>query len=94
MRKLFIGNLPWSATPQDLRNLFSECGTVEAAKIVTDRDTNKSKGFGFVVMATEEEAQSALQMDQFKVGGRPIKVELAKQDDRTAYRARNPQAED
>ena len=59
-KKLFVGNLPFSATDQILSDKFSECGTVESAKIVTDRDTGRSKGFGFVEMSTEDEAQQAI----------------------------------
>lgn len=59
-KKLYIGNLPYSATEQVLTDTFSECGTVESAKIITDRDSGRSKGFGFVEMSTDEEAQSVI----------------------------------
>lgn len=59
-KKLYIGNLPFSATEQALTSTFSECGTVESAKIITDRDTGRSKGFGFVEMSSDAEAQSAI----------------------------------
>ena len=58
-RKLYVGNLPYSATEQDLSDKFAACGTVESAKLITDRDTGRSKGFGFVEMATDSEAQAA-----------------------------------
>ncbi len=56
-KKLYVGNLPFSTTDQMLADTFAQCGTVESAKIITDRDTGRSKGFGFVEMSTEEEAQ-------------------------------------
>lgn len=59
-KKLYIGNLPYSATEQVLADTFSECGTVESAKIITDRDSGRSKGFGFVEMSTDAEAQSVI----------------------------------
>ena len=59
-KKLYVGNLPFSATDQILVDTFSQCGTVESAKIITDRDTGRSKGFGFVEMSTEAEAQDAI----------------------------------
>lgn len=60
-KKLYIGNLPYSATEQVLLDTFSQCGTVESAKIITDRDTGRSKGFGFVEMATDQEAADAIE---------------------------------
>ena len=59
-RKLYVGNLPFSATEEDITAKFSVCGTVESAKLITDRDTGRSKGFGFVEMSSSEEAQSAI----------------------------------
>ena len=59
-RKLYVGNLPYSATDQILHDTFSQCGTVESAKIIMDRDTGRSKGFGFVEMSTDAEAADAI----------------------------------
>src|SRR6476661_3579101 len=59
-KKLYVGNLPFSATDQILSDTFAQCGTVESAKIITDRDTGRSKGFGFVEMSTEAEAADAI----------------------------------
>lgn len=59
-KKLYVGNLPFSATEQILTDTFAQCGTVETVKIITDRDTGRSKGFGFVEMSTEAEAQNAI----------------------------------
>lgn len=59
-KKLYVGNLPFSATEQILTDTFSQCGTVDSVKIITDRDTGRSKGFGFVEMSQDSEAQSAI----------------------------------
>ncbi|OFZ85306.1 MAG: RNA-binding protein, partial [Bdellovibrionales bacterium RIFOXYD1_FULL_44_7] len=59
-KKLYIGNLPFSATEQVLSDTFAQCGTVTSVKIITDRDTGRSKGFGFVEMSTDEEAQNVI----------------------------------
>jgi RNA recognition motif-containing protein len=59
-KKLYVGNLPFSATDQILSDTFAQCGTVESAKIIIDRDTGRSKGFGFVEMSTEAEAQQVI----------------------------------
>lgn len=58
--KLYVGNLPFSATEQGLSDSFSECGTVHSAKIIIDRDSGRSKGFGFIEMSTPSEAQNAI----------------------------------
>jgi RNA recognition motif-containing protein len=59
-KKLYVGNLPFSATDSSLSDAFSECGTVTSSRIITDRDSGRSKGFGFVEMSTESEAQAAI----------------------------------
>ncbi len=59
-RKLYVGNLPDSATEQDLSDKFAAYGTVESVKLITDRDTGRSRGFGFIEMASEAEAQAAI----------------------------------
>jgi RNA recognition motif-containing protein len=56
-KKLYVGNLPFSATDQILSDTFAQCGTVQSARIIMDRDTGRSKGFGFVEMSTDAEAQ-------------------------------------
>ena len=78
-RKLYVGNLPYSATEASLREAFSASGTVETVSLIIDRDTNQSKGFGFVEMATDSEAQAATQaMNGTSLDGRQIKVSEAK----------------
>ena len=77
--KLYVGNLAFQTTSQELQELFATAGTVESASVVEDRDTGRSRGFAFVEMSTKEEAATAI--DQFngkEVGGRPLKVNEAK----------------
>jgi RNA recognition motif-containing protein len=78
-RKLYVGNLPYSATEQSLREAFSANGTVDSVSVITDRDTGQSKGFAFVEMATDKEAQAATQaMNGATIDGRQIKVSEAR----------------
>jgi RNA recognition motif-containing protein len=78
-RKLYVGNLPYSATEETLSDKFAECGRVESAKVITDRDTGRSKGFGFVEMSSESEAQAAIgRFDGTDYDGRPMRVNVAK----------------
>lgn len=78
-KKLYVGNLPYSASEEALAEKFSECGTVESAKIITDRDTGRSKGFGFVEMSTDEEAQAAItKLHDTEYDGRRMTVNEAK----------------
>jgi len=78
-KKLYVGNLAFQTTSQDLQDLFAQAGTVESASVITDRDTGQSKGFAFVEMSSEEEAASAI--DQFngkELAGRMLKVNEAR----------------
>ena len=59
-KKLYVGNLPYAATEQALADAFAQCGTVESVKIITDRETGRSKGFGFVEMSSDAEAAEAI----------------------------------
>jgi RNA recognition motif-containing protein len=79
--KLFVGGLPYSTSNERLRELFAEIGQVESAAVVTDRETGRSRGFGFVEMSTNEEAEEAvarLNGQQFE--GRRLQVEKAKEN--------------
>ena len=78
-RKLYVGNLPYSATEDSLREAFAASGTVDSVTLITDRDTGHSKGFGFVEMASDGEAQRAMQaLNGTTLDGRQIKVNEAK----------------
>jgi RNA recognition motif-containing protein len=77
--KLYVGNLPFSATDDGLREMFSQAGQVESAKIITDRDTGRSKGFGFVEMSTEQEASEAIKkFNGTELDGRALTVNEAR----------------
>jgi RNA recognition motif-containing protein len=77
--KLFVRSLAYSVTDDQLRDFFAVAGTVESAKVVMDRETNRSKGFGFVEMSTEEEAKAAIeQLDGKDLDGRTIFVAEAR----------------
>ena len=78
-RKLYVGNLPYSATEQSLREAFAASGTVDSVSLITDRDTGQSKGFAFVEMSSDSEAQTATQeMNGKMLDGGQIKVNEAK----------------
>lgn len=78
-KKLYVGNLPFAATEQFLNETFSQCGKVESVKVITDRDTGRSKGFGFVEMATDEEATAAMnKLNGAECEGRTLTVNEAK----------------
>src|SRR5512145_1715450 len=77
-RKLYVGNLPYSATEDSLKGAFSQFGTVESVAIITDRDTGRSKGFAFVEMATPQEAADAVsKLNSSEMEGRTLKVSVA-----------------
>ena len=77
--KLYVGNLAFQTTSEDLRQLFAQAGTVSSANVVEDRDTGRSRGFAFVEMATPEEANAAIeQFNGKELGGRALKVNEAK----------------
>lgn len=78
-KKLYVGNLTYNVNESDLEALFSPFGTVQSAQIIVDRDTNRSKGFGFVEMGSDAEAQSAIQgLDGHDHDGRNLTVNEAK----------------
>ena len=77
--KLYVGNLAFQTTSQELQQLFGQAGTVQSASVVEDRDTGRSRGFAFVEMSSEEEATSAInQFNGKEIGGRALKVNEAK----------------
>ena len=75
--KLYVGNLSWDTNNQKLENAFSSFGDIEEAKVITDRETGRSRGFGFVTFVNEEDAQKALSMDGSELDGRSLKVNVA-----------------
>ena len=82
-KKLFVGNLSWNVRDEELKEAFSEVGTVEEAVVIIDRMKNRSKGFGFVTMSSEEEAQKAVaELNGKEVDGRAINVSEAREERR------------
>lgn len=78
-KKLYVGGLPYSTTQDELKNTFMAAGNVESAMVITDKMTGRSKGFGFVEMASDDEAQKAIEMFNGKdFGGRRLTVNEAR----------------
>ena len=78
-KKLYVGNLPYTATDSDLQRMFEEHGSVQSAQVVVDRDTGRSKGFGFVEMENSEAAQAAISaLNGQDLGGRSLTVNEAR----------------
>lgn len=76
--KLFVGSLPYDSTDDDLKQLFAKVGTVVSAKVIFDRETGRSRGFGFVEMGSDSEGEAALEtLDGSQMGGRTIVVKKA-----------------
>src|ERR687893_1565653 len=77
--KLYVGNLSFQTSSSDLQDLFAQAGTGESASVVEDRDTGRSRGFGFVEMATKEEGEAAIsQLNGKEIGGRSLTVNEAR----------------
>lgn len=84
--KLYVGSLPYSTTEQQLSELFAQHGTVQSAKVISDRYTGQSRGFGFVEMATGEEAQKAIAaLNGTPLGGRTLVVNEARPQEKRPY---------
>lgn len=76
--KIYVGNLPWSTTDQELSEMFSDAGEVSSAAVITDRETGRSRGFGFVEMDDDENAKKAIaDLNGKDMGGRPLRVNEA-----------------
>jgi RNA recognition motif-containing protein len=83
-KRVFVGNLPWGFTSSDLESLFAEFGTVVSAQIITDRETGRSRGFGFVELDSAQAAARAIQgLNSKDLEGRPLKVNEAHERPRT-----------
>jgi RNA recognition motif-containing protein len=77
--KLYVGNLPYTATEEELKTLFEQAGTVTSVAVIKDRETGRSKGFAFVEMSTSEEAQKAIStLHGQMLGGRDLRVSIAR----------------
>ena len=77
--EIYVGNLPWSASEQELADTFGEHGEVEKATIIVDRDSGRSRGFGFVTMNDADQGNAAIEaLNGFDMGGRPLKVNEAR----------------
>lgn len=84
--KLYVGSLPYSTTEQQLSELFAQHGTVQSAKVISDRYTGQSRGFGFVEMATSEEAQKAIAaLNGTNLGGRTLVVNEARPQEKRSF---------
>lgn len=78
-KKLYVGGLPYSVTDEQLREIFAAHGTVESASVITDKFTDRSRGFGFVEMSTQEEAEKAIAaLNGSQMGGRSLTVNVSK----------------
>ena len=81
--KIFVGNLSWHTTEDGMRDAFERFGEIEFARVVTDRETGRSRGFGFVTFTTPDAAQNAIaEMDGVELDGRPLKVSEARERQR------------
>ncbi len=76
-KSIYVGNLPWSATEDQIRNLFSQYGAVNSVKLVSDRETGRARGFGFVEMAAADAADAIQALDGSSMDGRSLKVNEA-----------------
>ena len=76
--KLYVGNLPYNISDDQLQAIFAKFGTPDSARVITDRDTGQSKGFGFVEFSNDEMAREALSLNGTEFGGRSLKVNEAR----------------
>jgi cold-inducible RNA-binding protein len=77
--KLYVGNLPYSASEADLQSLFGQAGTVASVTLITDRASGRAKGFGFIEMGSQAEAEEAIRMfNEYEFGGRALRVSIAR----------------
>ena len=78
-KSIYVGNLPYSATEEELQTAFSAHGTVHSVKLITDRETGKPRGFAFVEMDPQDADGAVEAMNGFQMGGRPLRVNLAQE---------------
>ena len=82
--KLYVGNLPWSVTDSDLESLFSDIGPVDSAQVVTDRDSGRSRGFGFVEMNDQDGARAVTSLNGHEIESRALRVNEAQSQQKRA----------
>jgi cold-inducible RNA-binding protein len=83
MSKIYVGNLPFSATEDSVRTLFAQYGTVESVALINDRETGRPRGFGFVEMSKADAAKAIQSLNGQDMGGRPLKVNEAQDKPRS-----------
>jgi len=83
MAKIYVGNLPFTATEVDVRTLFAQHGAVESVSLPTDRETGRPRGFGFVEMSQADAARAIQSLNGYNMGGRPLRVNEAQDKPRT-----------
>ena len=79
MTKIYVGNLPFSASESEVRDLFAQHGTVESVSLITDRDTGRPRGFGFVEMSRADASRAIQNLNGKELGGRPLRVNEAQE---------------
>ena len=84
--KVYVGNLPWSVTDMDLRDLFNPFGSVDSAQVVTDRDSGRSRGFGFVEMAAQYASEAIAKLNGHTLDSRQLRVNEAQSKPRASGR--------
>ena len=82
MNKIYVGNLPFKATEPELRELFEQFGEIQEIALIKDRYSNEFKGFGFITFNSQESAQNSLTLDGKEFSGRPMKVNMARENER------------
>ena len=88
MKKIYVGNLPWSIADAELKDYFANYGTVHSAVVITDRETGRSRGFGFVEMDAADAENAIREADGKDLGGRPLRVNEAQERQRRPQRDR------
>lgn len=89
MKRLFVGNLPFNTTDEDMQNLFACFGEVNSARVIIDRQTGRSRGFGFVEMSGDDAARAMAELNDSDYGGRKIRVsEAHEREPRTSFAER------
>ena len=82
MKKIYVGNLPWSCGDAELKEFFSAIGEVHSAAVITDRETGRSRGFGFIEMDDDDATKAVGELDGRDMGGRPLRVNEAQERQR------------